>query len=275
MISAFPAPAEEAAEVDPIAAAVTHPDRSDDHRGRDADRKPAEVLAFFGVEPGMQVADCMPGDGYYTEMLARIVGADGHVYAQNNALTLKYYGNALDIRIVEAGLENVTQVQGGAAEPGLPADLDAVFLIRFYHDFVLWEEDRNQFDRAAFNRAVFAALKPGGVYAVIDHHARDGSGLDDRKLHRIDAAVVRQEIEAAGFVLDAESNLLRNPGDSRDWFLFVDNGARRDQTDRFIYRFRKPDKAWGSSHLAMESLPELPSNALIPPDTKTAVVPHE
>jgi predicted methyltransferase len=220
---------------DPIAAAVTHPDRPELDRQRDSDRKPADVLAFFGIKPGMKVADIMTGSGYYTELFARVVGPDGHVYGVNTQPLMDVFGKQIEARIAKPGLQNITLITRGLEQPGLPEGLDAVLLIRFYHDFV-WLNVR----RMDFNREIFRVLKPGGVFGVIDHHAKANSGVDDVRLHRIDVELVKSEIQAAGFVLEATSDLLRHPEDTRDWAIMADNSVRRDRTDRFILRFRKP-----------------------------------
>jgi len=226
---------------DAIARAVADPARPEGDRARDADRKPAEVLAFFGIAPGMKVADMMAGTGYYTEILSRIVGKEGHVYAQNSKFVLdRFADKPLAERLARPGLENVTRVDRDPADPGLPSGLDAVILVRFYHDFY-WQG----VDRAAFDKAVFEALRPGGVFGVVDHRAEPGSGDRDAKeqrgLHRVDEEMVKKEILAAGFELDGESNALAVPSDQHDWPIFADGGARRDKTDRFVLRFRKPE----------------------------------
>lgn len=220
--------------------AVVHPDRPENDRVRDEHRKPAEVLAFFRVEPGMKVVDAMAGRGYYTEILARAVGEGGRVWAQNNAFVLERFAEGplsarLD-RLRQGELTHVERIDCEVDDPCLPGDLDIVHLNRFYHDFY-WQEA----DRGAFNRAVFAALKPGGVYGIVDHHAEAGSrDRDVSRLHRVDAEMVKAEVLAAGFVLEATSAILRHPEDTRDWSIFADSGRNRDRTDRFIYRFRKP-----------------------------------
>jgi len=220
-----------------LTAAVENPARPEDDRARDADRKPAEVLDFFGIRPGMRVADLMCGTGYYTEILAGAVGPEGTVFAHNTPFVLeRWYEAPLAERLAKPGLEHVERINSDFADPGLPADLDAALLIRFYHDFY-WMGG----DREAFNRAVFTALKPGGVFGVVDHHAEPGSGdRDTQTLHRVDAEMVKQEILAAGFELAAESGLLGDPDDTLDWMIYVDDGARRDKTSRFVYLFRKP-----------------------------------
>lgn len=218
-------------------AAVANPDRPDRDRARDVDRKPAEVLAFLGIEPGMRVAEMMAGEGYYTEILAGAVSPGGMLYAHNSPFVLERFAESpFSDRLARIDAEHVVRIDSEPEEPGLPEDLDAVILFRFYHDFC-WQG----VDRAAFNRAVFESLRPGGVLGVIDHHAEPGSGeRDAESLHRIDAELVRREIEAAGFVFEAESDLLSDPTDSRDWFIFDPERPGRDRTDRFLLRFRKP-----------------------------------
>ena len=230
--------------------AVDDPLRPDEDRARDADRKPAEILDFFGIEPGMRVVDLQSTRGYYTELVSAIVGTEGIVYAHNNDFVWNRFAQKplterID-RLTGAGRTNIERIEAELDELSLPQGLDAALFVRFYHDlFWLPTPDGDQADRTKFLAQVFASLKPGGVFGVIDHHAEPGSGerdaLDPRQgLHRIDIAVVMKEILAAGFVLDAESDVLANPGDTRDWNIFVDDGARRDKTDRFVLRFVKP-----------------------------------
>ena len=224
--------------------------RPEEDRARDADRKPAEVLDFFGIEPGMRVVDLQSTRGYYTELLSTIVGPEGRVYAHNNDFVWNRFAKepltARLERLKAAGQTNIERIQSELDELVLPDNLDVALFIRFYHDmYWLRTPDGDQADRGKFLAQVFAALKPGGVFGVIDHHAEAGSGerdaLDPREgLHRIDVELVKKEILAAGFVLDAESNLLANPEDTRDWNIFADNSARRDKTDRFVLRFVKP-----------------------------------
>jgi len=222
---------------DPVAAAAKHPDRPAGDRARDADRHPDRVLDFMGIKRGMHVADIMAGDGYYSEILSRAVGPKGRVYCQNSSIPLERFADGpLTARLERPGLENVVRLDRELDDPGFPEGLDAAILIRFYHDFG-WQE----VDRAAFNAMVFDRLAPGGTFGVLDHVALPGEGIRQGKtLHRVDPALVREEVEAAGFVLEAESFLLRDPDDTHDWNIFSDGGARRDKTDRFIYLFRKP-----------------------------------
>lgn len=222
---------------DPVAAAIASPDRPERDRARDADRMPQRVLDFFDVKRGMRVADLMAGDGYYTEILSRAVGAEGRVFCQNTKIPLERFADApLTARLADDRLPNVVRLDTEFDDVGLPDDLDAAILIRFYHDFG-WQE----VDRPAFDRMVFEHLKPGGLFGVVDHHAKEGAGMSEsQRLHRVEAALVRQEIEAAGFVFEAESFVLTHPDDTLDWNIFDRSKPGRDRTSRFVYLFRKP-----------------------------------
>ncbi len=224
--------------------AVDHEDRAEEDRRRDADRKPAEVLGFFGVEPGMDVVELMAGSGYYVEILSRSLGSEGSLVAHNNAFVLDRFAEGpLAKRLEDGRLPNVRRITSEVDELPLEENsVDLVLLNRFYHD-LYWQKrpDGESPDRAKMNALVFRALRPGGVFGVVDHHAEAGSGERDAlRLHRIDAEMVKNEILAAGFELDAASSVLSNPDDTRDWNIFSDDAKRRDQTDRFVYRFRKP-----------------------------------
>jgi len=246
-----PAPVEFSALATNIKAAVDDPLRPEEDRARDADRRPAKVVDFFGIGEGMRVADLQATIGYYTEILSSVVGPEGRVFAQNNNFVLEAFAErGLTERLAklqEAGRANVTRVDAELDEMELPPDLDAVLFIRFYHDlFWLPTPDGNLNDRPEFLRRVYEALKPGGVFGVVDHHAEAGSeerdALDPEEgLHRIDIELVKREILEAGFVLDAESDVLANPDDTRDWNIFIDERTRRDTTDRFVLRFVKPE----------------------------------
>lgn len=214
-----------------------HVDRLESDRERDSERNPAAVLDFFGIKPGMAVADVMAGDGYYTELLSRIVGPEGTVYCQNTAIPLRVFAEApLTARLAENRLPNVVRLDMEFTDDGYPTDLDAAILVRFYHDFG-WQE----VDREAFNALMFASLKPGGVFGVIDHHAKPGAGIGEgRRLHRIEADFLQAEIEAAGFVLVDQSMALTDATDTLDWSIFDPEHEGRDTTSRFVYLFKKP-----------------------------------
>ena len=226
---------------DPIKAAIAAPDRTDADRKLDAGRKPGETLAFFGIKPGDKVGELFAGGGYTTELLARTVGDQGAVYAQNTTEMLdRFARKPWTARAAKPVMKHVIALERPMDDP-FPGDvkhLDAVICILNYHDTV-WMKG---VDRAKMNKAVFAALAPGGVYGIVDHSAPQGSGTRDVKtLHRIDEDVVKKEVEAAGFQLAAESDVLRNPADTRDWSASPGAaGARRGTSDRFVLKFVKP-----------------------------------
>jgi predicted methyltransferase len=218
---------------------VAAPDRLDADRAIDGGRHPVETLAFAGARPGMRVADLAAGGGYTTELLARAVAPGGVVYSQNNALLLKLAGQAWSDRLARPALADVVRVEREFEDP-LPPEargLDLVVIYASYHDLVAMKTDRERMDRA-----VLAALRPGGAFVVVDHSARPGSGAEDSPtLHRIDEDLVKGEVEAAGFRLAAEGTFLRNPDDERDWSTSPRAaGERRGTSDRFALRFVKP-----------------------------------
>lgn len=231
-----------AADEQALRAAVDSPERPEDDRARDEARKPFEVLQFFGIRPGMHVADLGAGFGYYTEILARAVGTEGRVYLQNNSFVIeRFAAKPVAERIERLAMPHVQRLDTEFDDLGLPAgEIDVALMFLFYHDtFWMPKADGSNVDRAKMNRAIFDALKPGGVFGVIDHHAEAGSGARDvQTLHRVDAELVKQEILAAGFELEAESDLLRHPEDDRTRNVF-DEGLR-GKTDQFIFLFRKP-----------------------------------
>jgi predicted methyltransferase len=227
---------------EPVRAAVTAADRSDADRALDAGRKPAEMLAFFKIAPGQQVAEIFAGRGYTSELVARVVGDTGKVYAQNTQLVLERFARGpLTERTTKPWGKPIVIVEQPAETP-VPAEvknLDAVLCVLEYHDLA-WLK----VDRAKFNASVFAALKPGGIYGIVDHRAAQGSGTrDSQTLHRIDEDTVKQEVLAAGFKLDGESAALANPDDAHDWNASPGAATaldKRGQSDRFTLRFVKP-----------------------------------
>lgn len=219
-----------------IAKALADPARAD-QAGDDARRHAADVVAFSGVKPGWQVVDFLPGQGYWTRIFTGVVGPSGHVYAlwpSASGERAKATVEALNGR----KLGNVT----AAVDPGLitlDKQVDLVWTVQNYHD--LPNGGRGEAALNAFNAAVFKALKPGGTYIVIDHVAPAGSGLSDTEtLHRIDPAIVKKEVLAAGFIFAGESKALANPKD--DHTLKVFDAKIRGVTDQFVYKFRKPLK---------------------------------
>jgi predicted methyltransferase len=228
-----------AAEPAYVAAAVANAARPDTDRQRDADRKPAEAIAFSGMRPGWKVADFIPGTGYYDRIFSAVVGPRGHVYAFFPAeLT-----NITHTPMPPTGARpypqfpNVTAVTAPVNDFAVPEALDLVWLSDNYHD--LHDPFFGPADLAKVNHAVFAALKPGGIYFIIDHAAQDGAGFrDTNTLHRIDKAALEAEVEAAGFVLVGESPALRNPADDHTRRIF--DPTIRGHTDQFVLKFRKP-----------------------------------
>jgi predicted methyltransferase len=197
----------------------------------DGARKPAETIAFSGVKRGDKVDELLPGAGYFTHILADVVGPGGHVYAV--AASDK---GADRVKPVAAAHTNVTVVVSPIADPKFPGDVDVVWTTQNYHDM-----HNPPADFAKANAAAFAALKPGGTYFILDHAAAAGSGArDTNTLHRIDPAIVRKEVEAAGFKFEGESAVLHNPADDHTLKVFDDK--IRHHTDQFLLKFRKPKK---------------------------------
>jgi predicted methyltransferase len=203
---------------------------------RDAQRKPLDTLAFFGTMPGMRVAELGAGGGYTTELVARTVGPTGQVFAQN---VEAWGGPEMDAswnaRLAQPANKPVVRVTRGWEDP-LPAEahnLDAVYSVMVYHDVIA-----EKADPVRMNQAVFAALKTGGRYVIIDNTAVAGSGPEvATTLHRIDEALVRQQVEAAGFKFDASGDFLRNTADTRDWAV---DRAGRTEGARRIASLLKP-----------------------------------
>lgn len=223
-----------------LRAIVEAPDRDARDRAIDAGRKPGELLAFIGVKSGMKVAELGAGSGYTAELLARAVGPSGGVYAQNSPWIIDAFAKKpWAERLAKPVNENVVGVTREFDDPLPPEakDLDAVVCMLFYHD-TFWLN----VDRAKMNAAVLRALKPGGVYVVVDHSGRAGAGVGDVKtLHRIEESVVRGEIEKSGFKLAAEGSFLREPSDTRDWNASpTAAGDKRGRSDRFALKFVKP-----------------------------------
>ncbi|MEZ4293968.1 MAG: methyltransferase domain-containing protein [Polyangiaceae bacterium] len=230
---AFPVP-------DAIKAVIDAADRSEDDRKLDAGRHPGEMLAFFGIAPGMKVAELAAGGGYTAELLARTVGPTGVVYGQNSKFLLdRFAEKPWSERLTKPVMKTVVRVDRDFDDP-LPAEatnLDAVFMVLFYHDTVWFKTDRGK-----MNAAIFKALKPGGIFAIVDHSGRAGTGTSEAEtLHRIEESVLRAELEQAGFKLAAEASFLRNPDDTRDWSASPRTaGERRGTSDRFVLKFVKP-----------------------------------
>lgn len=222
-----------------LAAAVSDPLRPAADIERDADRKPAELLAFAGLTPGMKVADMIPGGGYFTRIFARAVGPTGHVYAYVPDELTKLANRPPAVKAIadDPAYPNVTMIVRTLPGFGAPEKLDMVWTSLNYHD--MHATFMGPVNVAAVNMAVFNSLKPGGVYIVIDH--ADDPGMDAKNvntLHRVDPTLVRREVEAAGFIFDGESSILHNPADTHKLAVF--DQSIRGHTDQFVYKFRKP-----------------------------------
>ncbi len=205
---------------------------------RDAARKPAEMVAFAGVKPGSHVLDIIAGGGYFTRVFAIAAGPKGHVFAMVPAASAErdpVSAKAIADIAADPGYGNVSVISV-ITDPSLAGSVDVAWTAQNYHDLhnALPPEGV-----AGFNKAVFAALKPGGVFVVLDHAAAAGAPADVTKtLHRIDPAVVKAEVTAAGFIFDGESKAVANSADPHDKNVF--DPAIRGKTDQFVYRFKKP-----------------------------------
>jgi predicted methyltransferase len=228
-----------------IEAAIASPDRLKSDLEQDERRKPAQVLEFVGVTPGMHVIDVFSAGGYYTELLARTVGAKGQVIAYNNPPYASFAAKGIAERYAGDRLANVKQVTCTIEALDLiPASLDRAIFIMSYHD-LYWRPDDGSWpatDPLLLLGKLYAALKPGGEVVVQDHVANPGGEPDKvvADLHRIDPALVKGDFEKAGFVFDGESRLFANPEDDHSKLVFDE--SIRGKTDRFLFRFRKPGK---------------------------------
>ncbi len=212
--------------------------RSDADRSRDAARKPAEVLAFAGLEPGMTVIDVMAASGWYTEVLSVAVGPQGVVYAENPAWLLQAMNGASDKaltkRLDNGRLINVVRADEGLDKQLVPAgSADMALTALNYHDTYFMAGEAAA---ASQMQQVYAALKPGGVFILIDHSGKDG--LDNAKLHRIPQGIVEGLARDAGFVIEAEGQMLKHPEDDLTQMVF--GRDIRGNTDRFVLKLRKP-----------------------------------
>lgn len=224
-----------------VAAALADPGRGD-MKAVDARRHTGELVSFSGVKPGDKVVDLIPGSGLFTRVFAKVVGPKGHVYmvwpneyAQEAASDVV----ASDKLAADKAYGNVSVLKEPAAAFSTPQPVDLVFTAQNYHDYP--DKFMGRVDPVAFDRQVFKALKPGGVFLVIDHAAEAGSGMRDTDtLHRIDPAVVKQQVTSVGFVFEGESPVLRNPADDHRKLVF--DKTIRGKTDQFVYKFRKPRK---------------------------------
>lgn len=219
---------------DAYEAALLSPDRPTADRQRDELRRSADMLRFLRIKEGDVIADIRPEEGFFTHLFAAVVGPQGHVYAfvpNQTAGRENAFADALS-----ATYGNVTRVTGALETMTFDRPLDVVFMGEEYHDFVI---PRFGVDVSAMNAAVYRALKPGGSFVILDHQAAEGAGVSVAgTLHRIEAAELRRQVEAAGFVFEDHTQVVANPDDDRSLSVFDE--AIRGRTDRFVFRFRKP-----------------------------------
>jgi predicted methyltransferase len=227
-----------------LTTAIADPGRPAVDTARDADRKPAETLEFAGVAPGLKIAELLPGGGYFTRIMSKAVGGSGHVYALVPAPSPDDPPNTPDfsarIKAVaaSAGYSNVSVVSEPFAQLKTPEPVDLVWTSQNYHDL----HNFPGLDLAVFNQMVYEALKPGGIYLILDHASAPGTGASETgTLHRIDPETVKREVQAAGFEYVGESNILRQANDPHTAKVF--DPSIRGHTDQFILKFRKPKKA--------------------------------
>lgn len=231
-----------AALVAAAAAPINNSTRPADDTARDAARKPAAMVAFAKIAPGQTVVDLLPGGGYFTRVFAQAVGPKGKVVAlvsDQYAARNPKARTDIEALAAEPAYSNVQAAIRSLGDVGAPGTVDRVWTAQNYHDLRSSKLPANVGE--GVNRAVFAALKPGGYYVILDHSAAAGSGLRDvDTLHRIDAATLKAEVLSVGFKFDGESKLLANKADDRTKLVF--DPAIRGKTDQFVFRFVKPRK---------------------------------
>ncbi len=229
---------EAAVEVVDLRALLASESRSEADRARDAGRKPADVIDFLGIEPGMRVMDVIAAGGYYTEVLSLAVGADGEVVAQNPPGVLQFRDGAnekaISARLADNRLPNVSRLNADLGEIGAEAGtFDAAITALNFHDIY----NRNGAEAAVGAlKAVYDLLEPGGVFGIIDHVGI--AGADNAALHRIEKSIAVETAIAAGFVVEEESNVLSNAADDHTQGVFAE--GVRGNTDRFALKLRKP-----------------------------------
>ena len=208
--------------------------RPDTDSERDQNRKPADVLNFFEIKEGQKIGEMNSGRGYMSAIGAYVLEGSGEVYSHTAPQSVeRWKGNPIEKRLETYPQENLIPIVGEMEAPNFPNDMDMIFNSMTYHDTV-WTET----DRMAMNENIFNSLKVGGSYCILDHHAKDGHGIDDcHSIHRIEKAFVIEEVSRAGFYFDDESDLLENPEDPLDQMVF--DKSIRDQTSRFMLMFKK------------------------------------
>lgn len=236
------APAPTGVDYDAVAAAaVADPGRPEDDRENDMTRKPDSTLAFMEVAPGDHVFELEAGGGYYTELLSRAVGPDGSVVMQNPESFLKFVGDAIKTRLADDRLANVRQsLSPFDSLDASDASMDLVTWIWGPHELFYHPDGASFGDPAKSFSEIYRILKPGGVFAVIDHSAEKGAPeTTGNDLHRIDEGIIKNMAETAGFKLDAEDDFLANPDDPLTAGVF--DPSIRGHTDQFALRFKKPE----------------------------------
>jgi predicted methyltransferase len=233
-----------AATPDFLTAAIADPARPAADTERDVNRKPAETLEFAGIAPGLKVAELLPGGGYFTRIMSKAVGANGRVYALVPAPSpddppgTPDFAARVKALAADANYSNVSVVSEPFAQLKTPEPVDLVWTSQNYHDL----HNFPGLDLQVFNQMVYEALKPGGIYLILDHATAPGAGASETKtLHRIDPEIVKREVEAAGFVFVGESKILRQASDPHTAKVF--DPSIRGHTDQFILKFKKPKKA--------------------------------
>ena len=219
-----------------IAKAVADPARPADHQSADALRMPAETLAFSGVRPGMTVGEFYPGGGYFTRMLSDVVGPTGHVYGLENQ-GWKGAVEANDKLLAEGKWKNVSMEAKPFGTVSFPKPLDIAWVTQNYHDLKIAEYGK--VDTVEFDRAVYKALKPGGIYFILDHQGPAGmTDADIAKMHRVNRDLVVKEVTSAGFKLVDEGKFLHRPAD--DHTLSIFDKRIQGHTDQYALKFVKP-----------------------------------
>ena len=226
---------------DAYVSAINSDARSRDDKRTDNRRASVDVLRFTGVKAGDTVVDLLGGEGFYSELLAHVVGSDGVVYLQNTSLFLNFSGKGLEARLKNGRLSNVIRLDSDFADLQLPEDVDVIFIGLAYHDIYVPREDPVLMtSRDEFFPQIWDSLRPGGHLVIVDHAARPGSGTDDTaSLHRIGEQYAIEDFERAGFELVDELDVLRNAKDDYSKDIWDKSVYRK--TDRFILRFRKPN----------------------------------
>jgi predicted methyltransferase len=223
----------------PIEDSIASPERTAKDRERDAREKPAEVLAFAGVKPGMTVVDMFAGGGYYSELLAGVVGPTGKVLSVNNVPYAQYAKDAVKERFTEGRLKNVERRLVEASYINLPAkSVDLIVIVMSFHD-AFWVDEKEgwpEINPDGFIDSMKRMLKPGGKLLIVDHNAPAGTGKEMTKVHRLNEEFAKRSLTSHGFVLEKSYDGLRNKDDQLDKLVF--DPAVRGKTDRYVHLYR-------------------------------------